>query len=145
MLYCKDVFSNSRLMGIWEGKAMFILQRALPLENLVVNGKLLKWQKNPKNPRPEATEATAFMLSGLEFHLWEGKTMFTLQRALPLGKSCSQWETFERAKRPRPGATKAMAYSGLHVFPGVFEYVSKTGITKPVVHKISWGQKDFAC
>ena len=30
---------------LWKGKAIFILQRALPLENLQVNGKLLKGTK----------------------------------------------------------------------------------------------------
>ena len=41
----------------------------------------------------------------MEFFLLEGKAMFILQRA------ASQWETFEGAQRPRPGANKGHGLS----------------------------------
>ena len=45
-------------------------------------------------------------IAGLEFHLWKGKGVFILQRALPLGNQC---ESFEGAPRPRPRALETMA------------------------------------
>ncbi len=66
-----------------------------------------------------------FFSAGLQFHLWEGKTISILQRHFHWKISKS---TFEEAPRPIPGQTEAMALCGLHVIPGLqyfgWEYCS---------------------
>ena len=56
---------------IWKGKAIFILQRVLILENLKVYGNILKGAPRPR-PKPGATGAMASVAPGLwywPFHL----------------------------------------------------------------------------
>ena len=59
------------------------------------------------------------IITGMEFHLWKGKAISFCNGHFHL-KILKQWETFEGAPRPSPGARPgAMEAIGFHVIPGL--------------------------
>ena len=80
MIYSETMSQYEAVLEIYlqKGKRIFYLQRALPLENLKVNGKLLKGHQGQDQGAREAMACVAFMSFQVWYCVWQFRARDTL-------------------------------------------------------------------